>query len=223
LSRVKLPLEPAYPLLTERLLIRPVDHPADLDAMLAYRSREDVCRYIPPVPATLASITESFADPERRRSTLTDEGQHLQLVVVRRDTGELIGDLILFLRSVEHRCGEIGYVLHPDHQGHGYATEAAAVLLDLCFDGLDLHRAFARIDERNPASAAVLRRIGMRQEAVLVENEWFKGEWSTEVDFAILQREWRALRAARVSGGRSARATPAPPAAGRSSSRRPAP
>ena len=31
----------------------------------------------------------------------------------------------------------------------------------------------------------------MRQEAVLVENEWFKGEWSTEVDFAILDREWR--------------------------------
>ena len=32
----------------------------------------------------------------------------------------------------------------------------------------------------------------MRQEAVLVENEWFKGEWSTEIDFAILEREWRA-------------------------------
>ena len=31
----------------------------------------------------------------------------------------------------------------------------------------------------------------MRQEAVLVENEWFKGEWSTEVNFAILDREWR--------------------------------
>jgi RimJ/RimL family protein N-acetyltransferase len=34
----------------------------------------------------------------------------------------------------------------------------------------------------------------MRQEAVLVENEWFKGVWSTEVDFAILDREWRALQ-----------------------------
>jgi RimJ/RimL family protein N-acetyltransferase len=34
----------------------------------------------------------------------------------------------------------------------------------------------------------------MRQEAVLVENEWFKGEWSTEVDFAILESEWRALQ-----------------------------
>jgi RimJ/RimL family protein N-acetyltransferase len=34
----------------------------------------------------------------------------------------------------------------------------------------------------------------MRQEAHLVENEWFKGEWTDELDFAILEREWRALR-----------------------------
>jgi hypothetical protein len=30
----------------------------------------------------------------------------------------------------------------------------------------------------------------MRQEARLVENEFFKGEWSTEVDFAMLAEEW---------------------------------
>ena len=56
---------------------------------------------------------------------------------------------------------------------------------------MDLHRVIARIDARNEASAAVLRRLGMRQEAVLVENEWFKGEWSTEIDFGILASEWR--------------------------------
>lgn len=49
----------------------------------------------------------------------------------------------------------------------------------------------ARIDARNLASAAVARRLGMRQEAVLIDNEWFKGQWSTEIDFAILEQEWR--------------------------------
>jgi RimJ/RimL family protein N-acetyltransferase len=37
----------------------------------------------------------------------------------------------------------------------------------------------------------VLKRLGMRQEALLVENEWFKGEWSSEIVFAILETEWR--------------------------------
>jgi RimJ/RimL family protein N-acetyltransferase len=35
--------------------------------------------------------------------------------------------------------------------------------------------------------------ILMRQEARLVHNEFFKGEWSTEVDFAMLAEEWYRL------------------------------
>ncbi|HEX6682905.1 MAG TPA: GNAT family protein [Candidatus Limnocylindrales bacterium] len=65
-------------------------------------------------------------------------------------------------------------------------------MLRLGFEELGLHRIIARIDERNEASARVLRRLGMRQEARLVENEWFKGEWSTEIDFAVLHSEWIA-------------------------------
>ena len=53
----------------------------------------------------------------------------------------------------------------------------------------------ARVDARNTASAAVARRIGMRQEAHLHENEWFKGEWTDELDFAVLAAEWRAGQA----------------------------
>jgi RimJ/RimL family protein N-acetyltransferase len=32
----------------------------------------------------------------------------------------------------------------------------------------------------------------MRQEARLVRNEFFKGEWSTELDFGMLAEEWDA-------------------------------
>ena len=40
-----------------------------------------------------------------------------------RATGELIGHVSLMIG--EHRQGEIGFIFHPDHQGRGYATEAA--------------------------------------------------------------------------------------------------
>jgi RimJ/RimL family protein N-acetyltransferase len=94
--------------------------------------------------------------------------------------------------SSEHATGEIGYVLHPAHTGRGYATEAIRALLPLAFDELRLHRLFARLDARNSASAKVCRRLGMRQEAHLRENEWFKGEWTDEIVFALLAHEWRA-------------------------------
>jgi RimJ/RimL family protein N-acetyltransferase len=67
-------------------------------------------------------------------------------------------------------------------------------VLGLAFGELGLHRMIARVDVRNDASARMCRRLGMRQEAHLVANEWFKGEWSSELDFAILQQEWERSR-----------------------------
>jgi RimJ/RimL family protein N-acetyltransferase len=49
----------------------------------------------------------------------------------------------------------------------------------------------ARVDARNVASQRVARRLGLREEAHLVSNEWFKGEWTSEVDYALLGHEWR--------------------------------
>jgi RimJ/RimL family protein N-acetyltransferase len=186
-------LKPEYPIETERLLIRPLER-SDADALHAYQSLPEVCRYIPYEPRTLEDVVARFDDPVKTRTELLEEGQFLDLAIVVREANTVIGDVLLFWHSAEHRHGEVGYAINPAYHGHGYATEAAAAMLALGFDELGLHRITARIDARNDRSAAVLRRLGMRQEAVLVENEWFKGEWSTEIDFAILDREWRALR-----------------------------
>ena len=76
------------------------------------------------------------------------------------------------------------------HQGNGYATEAARPLLDWAFGDLALHRVIGRTEARNTGSARVLEKLGMRREAHLVENEWVKGEWQSELVYAILDREW---------------------------------
>ena len=126
------------------------------------------------------------------RTELTDEGQSLTLGAQVDETSELVGDVVLFWRSRTHADGELGYVFNPALGGRGYATEAANVILRLGFEGLDLHRIVARIDERNDSSVRLARRLGMRQEARLVRNDFFKGEWSTELDFAMLADEWYA-------------------------------
>jgi RimJ/RimL family protein N-acetyltransferase len=36
-----------------------------------------------------------------------------------------------------------------------------------------------------------MQRLGMRQEALLRENLWFKGAWADDIVFAILEREWK--------------------------------
>ena len=189
-------LRPDFPIETDRLLLRPLDPDKDVEDVFAYQSRADVCRYIPYEPRTREQIAERLSDPERTRSTLDEEGQVMSLAVELRQTGRVIGDVVLIYSSAEHQCAEIGYVLNPDYHGNGYMTEACRTLLALAFDELKLRRVIARIDDRNDASAAVLRRLGMRQEAHLIENELFKGEWTSEIDFAILAAEWHAAKAA---------------------------
>ena len=64
-------------------------------------------------------------------------------------------------------------------------------MLGFAFGPLGLHRVIGRLETRNVGSARVLEKLGMRREAHLVENEWVKGVWQSELVYAILAREWR--------------------------------
>lgn len=173
---------------TERLRLRPLTA-HDTDALLTYRGDEEVCRYLPFPPMDAAEIARRL-ETQWFRTELVEDGEHITLGAERLDTRELVGDVILFLRSREHGNGEIGWVFSPTVAHQGYATEAATALVDHAFGPLGLRRLVARLDERNVASARLCSRLGMRLEARLVENEYVKGELATELDYAILGREW---------------------------------
>lgn len=66
--------------------------------------------------------------------------------------------------ALPHLRAEMGYWVGRPYWGRGYATEAARALLELAFGTLGLERVMARHMTRNPASGAVLRKIGMRHE-----------------------------------------------------------
>jgi len=173
---------------TERLLLRPF-RPGDIDRLADWQSRPEVSRFLYWEPRSRAEAEIALA----RRMTetrLEADDDCLALAVERQGDGLLLGDASIWLRSVANRQVEVGYVFHPDAGGHGYATEAARALLTLAFDDLSAHRVFARTDARNTPSAALLRRLGMRQEAHFREAEIFKGTWGNELVFAILADEW---------------------------------
>jgi RimJ/RimL family protein N-acetyltransferase len=181
-------LNPHYPIITERLCLRPFTA-GDLEAVHAYESRPDVARYLYWHPRD-RDTSRGFLDKKITHTALREEGDALDLAVTLRHTGTLIGSVLLIWTSKEHRQGEIGYILHPDHHGRGYAAEAAREMLRLGFTGLGLHRITGRLDARNTASARVLEKLHMRREATLIDNEYVKDEWSSETIYAILDREW---------------------------------
>lgn len=118
-------------------------------------------------------------------------GEGIALALEERASDRFVGEVILRLTSEESRQGEIGWSLHPDAQGQGYATEAARELLRLGFVEMGLHRIIAECDPRNEASIRIMERLGMRREAHHLESMWLKGEWVGSIVYALLEDEWR--------------------------------
>ena len=46
------------------------------------------------------------------------------------------------------------------------------------------------MDKRNAASAKLCERLGLRLEAVHIQDDWFKDEWTDTYIYAILKDEW---------------------------------
>jgi RimJ/RimL family protein N-acetyltransferase len=189
----RLPYEFSAPLRTDRLVLRTMTA-ADVDDIHAYQCRDDVCRYLLCEPRTREQVAEKVAKYSTARS-LAGEGDYWQLAIERAaDAGRVIGDLYFTIKSLEHATAEIGWTLHPDHQGRGYMTEAAGAVIDLAFGTLGMHRVIAELDADNGASAGLCRRLGMREEAHFIEDQWFKGAWADTRIYAVLDREWASER-----------------------------
>jgi len=185
-------VHPDYPILTERLALRPFSR-GDVDAVYAYRSREDVARYLFDPPLSREECAEAV---QQRIGQIAFEleGDKIVLAVDLRESGALIGEMSLIWRSAEARQAEIGWIFHPDHHRRGYAREAASALLDLAFDKAGIHRVMARCDAHNIASARLMERLGMRREAYFRQHAVVKGKWDEELIYAILASEWQRQR-----------------------------
>lgn len=181
---------PPIPIRTDRLELRPLEA-GDRNALLAYRSDPETCRFLPFEPQTADDVDRYLATRAAHRE-LGDTDSSVSFGAALAGGGPLVGDLIVFVRSRADECLELGWVLAPEHRGAGYATEAAAALLRFAFDEMGAHRVIARMDPANDASAKVAARLGLRREALLVEGERVKGAWRDTLFFAILEREWRA-------------------------------
>ena len=185
MPRVRLPIT------TDRLVLRSL-RPGDERHVFAYRSVPDVVRYIPGEPKTLELVQDRVA--ERATAGRIEPSHPTGTLAVELD-GRVIGDVLLHLDGPDGHDGrqaEIGWVLAPDMQGMGYATEAAEALVRVAFDELGVHRVWAQLDGENDASARICERLGMRREAYFQQGSWFKGQWTDLAVYAVRADEWAA-------------------------------
>nr|WP_245271048.1 GNAT family protein [Hoeflea phototrophica] len=181
----------SIPIETERLRLRPFTM-ADVDAVHAYHGLEAVACYQDWEPRSrveVATEVAKWADGGWDRQA----PEAIVFAVTLRDTGALIGDIVLLFRDRDARQGEIGFSFNPSHGGKGYATEAVPAVFSVGFGHFNLHRILGRCDARNRPSWQLMQRLGMRREAHFREHALFKGVWDEEFHYAMLAREWAEM------------------------------
>ena len=187
----------AWPRLTHRLLLRPL-RLEDVGPIHAFRSLPEVVVHLSHDVLSLEEVRERVVTRIARGRPGAEEPM-IGLAVEDQRTGRVVGDVMLRLEPchsisrtpTDEWEGTIGYALHPDVHGRGFAAEAAAELLRIGFDDLGLRRITADAYADNVASNRVLRRIGMRHEATVRAKSLGKdGTWLDDNVWAVLREEW---------------------------------
>ena len=147
---------------TERLLLRsPL--PSDLEPMHRILSDPAAMRYWSSLPHSSLDDTRAWLD-----AMIAAPASESCDFIIDLD-GEPIG------KAGCHRLPEIGYILHPDHWGRGYAAEALAAVIPHIFAGHDIAALRADVDPRNHASIRLLERLGFAP-AGSARRTWLIGE-----------------------------------------------
>lgn len=140
------------PITTNRLILRPYKE-SDREQVIRILRNEEISKtFMLPEFEDDAAAERLF----RKILTCSHQEEHFERAIYLED--RLIG----FLNDVEIQDGtvELGYVIHPDYQNRGYATEALTASIQELF-----RQGFSRIRtgyfEENPASGRVMEKSGM--------------------------------------------------------------
>jgi len=175
-------------LVTERLQLRQIQM-ADAKALFKYRRDTLINQYQGWIPETIDEVHDFIA--RKVSGEINIPGTWVQLVVIKKDDHELIGDVGVHFLADEPLQIEIGCSLNSQFHGQGFATEALKEIISYLFNVLNKRRITASIDPGNLSSIQLFERLGFRKEAHFKESLFINGEWVDDLVYAILKKEWQ--------------------------------
>ncbi|MFX0117299.1 MAG: GNAT family N-acetyltransferase [Candidatus Hodarchaeota archaeon] len=169
---------------TQRLLIRPLTR-EHVGFLFDHYSQPEVSRF---ALISFDSLEDAYDFYEGWCNP--GDSTRFRLIIVLKETHELIGTICYVNWSRNNRSAEIGYSLSPDYWGRGYMVEALQPLIQFGFEGMNLNRLEATTNIENNQSQRLLQRLGFKKEGVLRQKYYFNGRFSDEMIFSLLRDEW---------------------------------
>lgn len=117
------------------------------------------------------------------------EAKQLRLVIEERRNNNAIGLIDLFEFDPQHKRAGIGIVILKNYQNNGFASDALTVLINYCFNRLNLHQLFANIACDNQTSISLFKKHLFKQ--VGIKKDWIfsKGSFKDEILFQFINEK----------------------------------
>ena len=178
----------------ERVVLRPFTE-ADLPAMAEAVGDPEVGR----LTGSVHTSEEAAAPPDldllrRWYSTRNEQPDRLDLAVVDRATGQVVGEVVLNEWEEADASVNFRILIGPRGRDRGLGTEATRLVLAHAFETLGLHRVALEVFAFNPRAQRAYENAGFVREGVRRDALRFDGTWVDSILMAVLEDEWRAHR-----------------------------
>lgn len=176
-------------LTTKRLILRELQQ-GDYPAIHAMESDPEVIRF---------EHNRLNNEEIRLRFDLMLNDQHstprvaYRFAITLRPNDMARGRISLILNNPVIGEWEIGWTMHREEWGKGYAPEAAREVLRFAFSELKAHRVMAFCHAENAASVRVMEKAGMQREGRLRKVRWLHDQWHDEFVYSILDEEFTSI------------------------------
>ena len=116
------------------------------------------------------------------------EAKQLRLIIVDNITNISVGMIDLFEFNPLHKRAGIGILIIESEQHKGFASEAIELLINYCFNQLNLHQLFANITADNIKSLELFKKLNFKK--IGLKKEWIfsKGNFKDEILFQLINK-----------------------------------
>lgn len=171
------------------VLLRPLDE-GDVEAMATILDDPQV-RILTGSVATTAQAREPFVVDEEFRSwyaTRPEQTDRLDLAIVDRSSGELVGEIVLNHVDQVRRSANLRILIAPTWQDRGLGTEAVRLLTSHALTQVGLDEVTLVVLATNPRAHRVYEKIGYRIVRTRAGATTFDGQPVDEIDMALTIR-----------------------------------
>ncbi|MCB0421286.1 MAG: GNAT family N-acetyltransferase [Bdellovibrionales bacterium] len=170
---------------SERLILREYVK-EDWETVHLYGSIPEFSQYEMWGPNT-EEDTKNFIADAMIKASISPRFEY-ELAVCLKEKNLQIGGCGIRRDSESSYVANLGWAIHPQFQNKGFATEAAAALIQVGFQQLNLAVIYATCDTRNIASFKVMEKLGMQRVGKLQGNRRIEGKILDSYRYEILPK-----------------------------------